>query len=166
MDFIAGELEADWEKLQTVPWIDIKDDFFNYKGAVFKDLLLSGTLTAENVLYENLRTIDFTFGAVCSDLILSKELIYLEPFELLLFNSRTITDATSFQWIVNKLPEQLRPDALQIIYSALDERNDKLEAFFRFYHTFLSRTFVAPELISIIHNYARINESHPPVLLK
>lgn len=166
MNFRAGELEADWEKLQTVPWIDIKDDFFNYKEAVLKDLLLSGTLTAEQVLYEHVRAMDFAFAAVCSDLIRSQQLIYLEPFELLLFNSRTITDATSFQWIVNKLPEQLRPDALQIIYSALDERNDKLEAFFRFYHTFLSRTFVAPELISIIHNYARLNESNPPTILE
>lgn len=165
MDFRAGELEADWNKLEKVPWIVIKDDFFNFKKDVFKEMLLKGSLSAEHVLYGNVRAVDFAFAAICSDLILQKELIYLEAFELLLFNSRTITDTTSFQWIVDKLPEEIRPDALQIIYSTLDERNDRLESFFCYYHTFLSRTFVAPELVSLIHIYARLNESNPPPLI-
>lgn len=157
----------DWAKLSKIPWLVIEYDFFTFQMDTLRSMLLSGTVSAEQILYDKIRAVDFAFAAVCSDLLVSpnNKIICLPVFELFLLNAPTILDTTSFQFIVEKLPIKTRPDALKIIQSTLDERQDILDGFFCYYHTFLSRTFLAPGLISLIHSYARLNETSPPPII-
>lgn len=155
-----------WDKLSKFPWLDVAENDFAFKGDVLKEVLLAGNLCAGQILYDNVRAVDFVFAAVCSHLIFQPAQIQSLPvFEFFVFNAPNIMDTTSFRHIIDKLPFKTRPDAVQIIQSTLNKRQDILDGFFCYYHTFLYRTFIAPGLVSIIHSYARINEANVPVIL-
>lgn len=153
------------DALRECAWVFVGHQEHCFHLNVLCQMLLDGEVKADDRL-PGFRVIDFAFASICSEMLakVQPDNSY-RAFQLLLLNSRTIRSTDSFQWIVNSLPEQYRPDALQIVQSTLDERQDLLDSFFIYYHTFLQRTFIVPGIIALVHSYTHLNESNPPVIL-